>query len=98
MRAGAPGGPALIVDGDRVQGHVRVRVLYVALENGDVTAEPHRPDSGLVQEVVELVLELSDDRVRVPSADRAGDRLLGEIHRVVGRAADPDADDPRRTR
>src|SRR5438128_1420919 len=34
VRARAPGGPALVVDGDGVQGHVRIRVLDVALEDG----------------------------------------------------------------
>ena len=51
---------------------------------------------GLVEQVVELVLELRDERIRVARADRAGDRLLGEVHRVVGGAADPDPDDPGR--
>ena len=96
--ARAAGGPALVVDGDRVEGHVRVRVLDVAVEDGDVAAEPHRADPGLVEEAVELVLELRHDRVGVTRADRPGDRLLGEVHRVVGGAADPDADDPRRAR
>ena len=90
--------PALVVDGDRVQRHVRVRVLDVALEHGHVAAEAHRADAGLVQEAVELVLELGHDRVGVARADRPGDRLLGEVHRVVGCAADADADDPGRTR
>src|SRR5262245_28167670 len=54
------GGPALVVDRDRVQGHVRVGMLDVALEDGDVAAEAHRADAGLVQEPLELVLELRD--------------------------------------
>src|SRR6266536_6354713 len=91
-------GPALVVDGDRIERHVRVRVLDVALEHGDVAAEPHRPDPGLVQELEQLLLEPGDVRIRVARADRPGDRLLGEVHRVVGGAADPDADDPRRAR
>src|SRR6266542_2096834 len=33
-------GPALVVDGDRIERHVRVRVLDVALEHGDVDVEP----------------------------------------------------------
>ena len=37
-------------------------------------------------------------RIRVAGADRAHDRLLGEVHRVVGRPADADADDPGRAR
>src|SRR5438105_12788147 len=55
VRARAPRRPALVVDGDRVERHVGVRVLDVAVEDGDVAAEPHRPDSGLVQQPVELV-------------------------------------------
>ena len=35
---------------------------------------------------------------RVVRADRPRDRLLREVHRVVGRAADPDTDDSRRAR
>src|SRR5438270_4598277 len=93
VRARAPRRPALVVDGDGVEGHVRVRVLDVAVEDGDVAAEPHRPDAGLVQEAHELVLELGDDRVGVARADRPRDRLLREVHRVVGGAADADADD-----
>src|SRR5215207_5892297 len=92
----APRGPALVVDRDRVQGHVRVRMLDVTLEHGHVAAEPHRADPGLVQETVELVLELCHDRVGVARTDRPRDRLLREVHRVIGRAADADADDPGR--
>src|SRR5262249_52711849 len=40
--ARAAGGPALVVHGDRVQGHVRVGVLDVAVQDGDVAAESHR--------------------------------------------------------
>src|SRR5512141_940858 len=85
-------GPALVVDGHRVERHVRVGMLDVALQDGDVAAEAHRPDAGLVQQLVELVLELRDMWVGVPRADRPRDRLLGEVHRVVGAAADTDAD------
>ena len=42
--------------------------------------------------------ELSDDRIGVAGADRPGDRLLGEVHRVVGGAADADTDDAGRAR
>src|SRR5688572_23149848 len=42
--------PALVVDGDRIERHVRVGVLDVALQHGHVAAEAHRPDAGLVQE------------------------------------------------
>src|SRR4029079_16232359 len=45
-------GPALVVDSDRVQGHVRVRVLDMAGEHGHVAAEAHRADSRLVQQLV----------------------------------------------
>src|SRR5919108_210518 len=61
VRRGASCRPALVVDGDGVQRHVRVGVLDVALEDGDVAAEAHRADSGLVQELVQLLLELRDD-------------------------------------
>src|SRR6185503_8945915 len=50
VHRGAPRGPALVVDRDRVQGHVRVGVLDVALEDGHVASEAHRADAGLVQE------------------------------------------------
>src|ERR1043166_1719473 len=60
MRGRAPGRPALVVDGDGVERHVRVRVLDVAVEDGDVAAEPHRADPGLVQELEQLLLELRD--------------------------------------
>src|SRR5580765_4302450 len=84
VHRGAPRGPALVVDRDRVQGHVRVGVLDVALEHGHVAAEAHRADPGLVEQPVELVLELGDERIGVARADRTRDRLLGEVHRVVG--------------
>ena len=77
---------------------MRVRVLDVALEHRHVAAEAHRADPGLVQQAVELILELGDDRIGVARADRPRDRLLGEVHRVVGGAADADAHDPRRAR
>src|SRR3954454_18177603 len=96
VRRGAARGPALVVDRDGVEGHVGVGVLDVAVEHGDVAAEPHRADPRLVQQAVELVLELRDDRIAVAGADRAGDRLLREVHRVVRGAADADADDPGR--
>src|SRR3954453_17096587 len=96
VRGGAARGPALVVDGDRVERHVRVRVLDVALQDGHVAAEPHRPDPRLVQQVEQLLLELGHVRVLVARADRPGDRLLREVHRVVGRASDPDSDDPGR--
>ena len=95
VRGRAARGPALVVDGNRVQRHVRVGVLDVAVQHGHVAAEAHRPDAGLVQEAHQLVLELRDDRVGVARADRPRDRLLREIHRVVGGAADADADDAR---
>src|SRR5206468_2316720 len=56
VRARAAGGPALVVDRDGVERHVRVRVLDVALQDGDVPAEAHRADAGLVQEPEKLVL------------------------------------------
>src|SRR5437588_12737364 len=54
VRARAPRRPALVVDRDGVERHVRVRVLDVAVEDGDVAAEAHRADTGLVQEAHEL--------------------------------------------
>src|SRR3954469_9682861 len=98
VRRGAAGGPAVVVDRDGVERHVRVGVLDVALEHGHVAAEAHRADAGLVEQAVELVLELRHERVGVAGSDGAGDRFLGEVHRVVGRAADPDADDAGRAR
>src|SRR5215212_2282845 len=98
MRGCTPRGPALVIDRDGIERHVRVRVLDVALKHGHVAAEPHRPDARLVEQPEELVLELRDVRVGVARSDRTRDRLLREIHRVVGAAADPDADDSRRTR
>src|SRR5471030_150024 len=51
---GAARSPALVVDRDGVERHVRVGVLDVALEHGHVAAEAHRADAGLVQQAVEL--------------------------------------------
>src|SRR2546430_8051140 len=92
VRARAARGPALVVDRDRVQGHVRVRVLDVTLQNRDVSAEPHRPDARLVEQLVQLFLELGHVRIGVARPDRARDRLLGEIHRAVCAASDAGAD------
>src|SRR5918992_5231335 len=69
VHGGAAGRPALVVDGDGIQRHVRVGVLDVALEDGDVAAETHRADARLVEEAVKLVLELRDDRILVSRAD-----------------------------
>src|SRR3954447_1813090 len=88
-----PRGPALVVDRDGVQRHVRVRVLDVARQHRHVAAEAHRADARFVQQLVQLFLQLRDMRIRVVRADRSRDRLFGEIHRVVGAAADADADD-----
>src|SRR5204863_9145562 len=60
VRGRAPRRPALVVDRDGVERHVRVGVLDVTLQNGHVAAEPHRPDARLVQQLEELVLELRD--------------------------------------
>src|SRR6266550_6214663 len=98
VRARSACSPTLVVDRDRVQRHVRVRMLDVALQNGDVSAEPHRPDARLVEQLVQLLLELGHMRVGIARAHRARDRFLGEIHRVVRAAADTDADDARRAR
>src|SRR2546421_5813480 len=49
VRGRAARGPALIVDCDRIQSHVRVGVLDVALQHRHVAAETHRADAGLVQ-------------------------------------------------
>src|SRR3954451_12520230 len=76
VRRSAPRGPALVVDRDGVQRHVRVRMLDVALQDGDVSAEPHRPDARLVEEPEQFVLELGDERVAVARPDRPHDRLL----------------------
>src|SRR4249920_314738 len=88
------GGPALVVDGHRVEGHVRVRVLDVTREDGHVAAEAHRADARLVQELEQLALELRHVRIRVGRPDRPRNRLLREIHRVVRRTANTNADDP----
>src|SRR6058998_3618993 len=56
VRAGAACGPALVVDRDRVQRHVRVRVLDVALQDGHVAPEAHRADARLVEQVEQLFL------------------------------------------
>ena len=58
-------GPALVVDGDWVERHVRVGVLDVNVEHGDVAAQAHRPDAGLVQQPGQLLLELRDQRILV---------------------------------
>src|SRR5687768_104529 len=74
--ARTPRGPALVVEGDWVQGHMRVRVLDVAAQYGDVAAEGHRPDAGLVQQLEELSVELGDPRTRVRRSHRPPDRLF----------------------
>src|SRR6266567_4701564 len=98
VRTCASRGPALVVDRDRVQRHVRVRMLDVAREHGHVAAEAHWPDARLVQQLIELLFELGHMRIGVTRSDRARDRFLGEIHRVVRAAPDADADDAGRAR
>src|SRR4029079_15204649 len=63
---------------------------------GDVAAEAHRPDAGLVQQPEQLLLELGDYWIRIPRPDGSSDRLLRQVHGVVGAPPDADADDPRR--
>src|SRR5712671_4670879 len=58
VRGRAARGPALVVDRDRIERHVRVGVLDVAVEDGDVAAEAHRADARLVEQAVQLILEL----------------------------------------
>src|SRR5207245_545361 len=55
VRARAACGPALVVDRNGIERHVRVRVLDMALQDGDVAAEAHRADAGLVQQLEELL-------------------------------------------
>src|SRR5436190_17327204 len=98
VRGGTAGGPALVVDRDGVQRHVGVGVLDVDGEDRHVAAESHRAYAGFVQQVVEIVLELGHLGVLVVRPDRPCNRLLCQVHGVVGRAAEADADDPRRTR
>src|SRR3954453_17419025 len=98
VRGRAARGPALVVDRDGIERHVRVCMLDVALQHGHVAAEAHRTDARLVQKAVQLVLELRDEGVGVARADGPHDRLLREVHRVVGGPADPHADDARRAR
>src|SRR6185436_9698676 len=62
VRGCAARSPALVVPGDRVERHVRVGVLDVALQHRHVATEPHGPDAGLVQQPEQLVFELRDDR------------------------------------
>src|SRR6188472_3846095 len=49
VRGGAARGPALVVDGDRIERHVRVRVLDVALQHRHVAAEAHWADPRFIQ-------------------------------------------------
>ena len=88
MRRGAARGPALVVDGDGVEGHVRVGVFDVHWSTVTSPPSPIGPMPVSLR-LEQLVLELSDDGIGVAGADRAGDRLLGEVHRVVGGAAMP---------
>src|SRR6266550_8733231 len=74
--ARATRGPALVVDGHRVEGHVCVRVLDVAREDGHVAAEAHRADSCLVEQLEQLPLQLGHLRIRVRRPDGPCDRLL----------------------
>src|SRR5260370_16456859 len=60
VRGRAARGPALVVHGDGVERHVRVRVLDVAIEHRHVAAEAHRPDAGLFQQAHQLLLQLPD--------------------------------------
>src|SRR3954452_25561772 len=62
--------PALVVDRNGIEGHVRVGVLDVALQHGHVAAESHRPDARLVEEPEQLVLELRDMRIGIARLDR----------------------------
>src|SRR2546426_2609875 len=79
VRACAARRPALIVHCNRIERHVRVRMLDVAREHGHVAAETHRADARLVEQLVQLLFELGHVRVGVARADRARNRLLGEI-------------------
>src|SRR5258705_6522370 len=74
VRTRAARGPALVVDRDRVQRHVCVGVLDVARQHGHVAAEAHRADAGLVQQLVEVLLELGHVGVGVACSDGARDR------------------------
>src|SRR5712692_3787467 len=98
VRARAARRPALVVDRDGIQRHVCVRMLDVAREHRHVAAEAHRADARLVEQLVQLLFELRHVRVRVARTDGARDRFLGEIHRIIGAAADANADDAGRAR
>src|SRR3954466_3733823 len=56
VRGRAPRGPALVIHRDGIERHVRIGVLDVTVQHGDVAAEPHRADARLVQQAHQLVL------------------------------------------
>ena len=87
---------------DRLRGRVARERLYLHVEHGGQAAEALRADAERVDLLVELETHLLEPAARAAGAqlahvDRLHQRALGHHHRVFGRAADAEPDQPRRT-
>ena len=77
---------------------MRAKRLNRARKSGNRTAESLRADTGCVDLIENLLLHLGVQRIGVVPIDRTQQRTLGEICRLIARAAQTDADNDRRAR
>ena len=77
---------------------MRAERLNRARKSGNRTAESLRADTGCVDLIENLLLHLGIQRIGVVLIDRTQQRTLGEICRLIARAAQTDADNDRRAR
>ena len=89
---------AVEVDGDREGGDVGRVALDVHRERRLGAAVARRADAGSVDLLQKLPLDPGYLRVGVGLAGGAGERLFGELGRLLERAADADADGQGRAR
>lgn len=71
---------------------MRAERLNRARKSGNRTAESLRADTGGVDLIKNLLLHLGVQRIGVVLIDRTQQRTLGEICRLIARAAQTDAD------
>ena len=75
---------------------MRAKRLNRARKSGNRTTESLRADTGCIDLIENLLLHLGVQRIGVVVIDRTQQCTLGEICRLIARAAQTDADNDRR--
>src|SRR5215510_10349348 len=92
----APCRPALRIDRDWIQRHMRIRHLHVDTDTRCHSAQAHRTDSQLIYHLQQLLLEAGDLGIRMVRPERPRNRVLGKSRAEISRPANSNSDDRRR--